>query len=264
MCKSKKKLWLLTHLLPGPGALDEGLVVRVGRGCNGGQVGGHAAHDGAPVLRGVGRVEGDEFGGSGGFALLRRGPVQVVVRRVAEDVELDGGHGLGAHAHALGELALGEQVGVLAGHRLVRLGALAAALADEHEGRGQDGRPQHARRDLRDLLGAQRPLRGHDGGGDDGLGAVVPLVIRRADAVHGAPAADAAPGVAARVVLALLCQLLTPVGRQAWRQPLSVWDAPELPHPGQALAHTTQGCSVLVCSPSLTGFCYLLILAEDP
>lgn len=54
MCKSKKKLWLLTHLFPGPGALDEGLIVGVGGGCSGGQVGCHAAHDGSPVLWGVG------------------------------------------------------------------------------------------------------------------------------------------------------------------------------------------------------------------
>lgn len=96
---------------------------------------------------------------------------------IAEDVELNGWHGLSAHTHALGELTLGEQVGVLPGHRLVCFGPMAVALADEHEGCGQDGHPQHASYDLRDLLGAHRPLRGHDGRGDDGLRAVVPLVI---------------------------------------------------------------------------------------
>lgn len=174
--KSKSKLWLLTHLLPGPGALDEGLVVRVGWG-GWGQVGCHTAHNGAAVLGPVGRVEGDELGGTAGFALLRRRPVQVVVGRVAEDVELDGRHRLGAHTHALGELALGQQVRVLPCHRLVGLGPAPVALADEHEGHGQDGCPQHASRDLGNLLTAHGPMRGHDGGGDDGLRAVVPLVV---------------------------------------------------------------------------------------
>ena len=96
---------------------------------------------------------------------------------VAEDVELDGWYGLGAHTHALGELALGEQVRVLPGHRLVCLGPVAVALADEHKGHGQDGHPHHTGYDLPDLLGAHCPLRGHDSRGDDGLRAVVPLVI---------------------------------------------------------------------------------------
>lgn len=168
---------LLTHLLPGPSALDEGLVVGVGGGCSRGQVGCHTAHDGTPVLRGIGRVEGDEFGGAGGLVLLRCAPVQVVVRCIAEDVELDGWHGLGAHTYALGELALGEQVGVLPCHGLVCLGPVAIALADEHEGHGQDGHPHHTGHNLCYLLRAHCPLCGHDGRGDDGLRAVVPLVI---------------------------------------------------------------------------------------
>lgn len=143
--------------------------------------------------------------------------------RVTEDVELDGWHGLGAHTHALGELALGEQVRVLPSHGLVGFGPLAVALADEHKGHGQDDHPQHAGYDLRNLLGAHSPLRGHDGGGNDGLRAVVPLVIRRADAADGALVAHAAPGVSAWVVFALLGQLLAPVGRKGWRQTPSAW-----------------------------------------
>lgn len=57
------------------------------------------------------------------------------------------------------------------------LSAVAVALADGHKGHNQDGHPQHSCYDLRNLLGAHCPLSGHDGGGDDGLGAVVPLEI---------------------------------------------------------------------------------------